>query len=258
MSRGAARATAFVRGASDCFAGSSAAALRHRAGRPAGAPPSARSGRTRDGRGDDSGLLAALLDGMDAALCAFDARRRGHPLEPRGRAASSAGPPPRPSAGAGFAGWAVRTADADEVRARLLAARCDAPGRQVHEFALLTKDGRRVLVRTQSAGRARPGRQARRGLLRLQRGPRADRPGAVHRAERGAVRGRVLGRGPGRRRPAARRRQRARRPHARRRAARRCSAARWASCSRRAWRSWRARCSTCWPRARRPAPPSCG
>ncbi|NEE29615.1 diguanylate cyclase, partial [Streptomyces sp. SID7982] len=48
----------------------------------------------------------------------------------------------------GFAGWAVRRADADEVRARLMAA-MDAPGRQVHEFALLRKDGGRVLVRTQ-------------------------------------------------------------------------------------------------------------
>lgn len=28
----------------------------------------------------------------------------------------------------------------------------EAPGRQVHEFALLRKDGGRVLVRTQSAG----------------------------------------------------------------------------------------------------------
>ncbi|MDG4863573.1 PAS domain-containing protein, partial [Streptomyces sp. T-3] len=50
----------------------------------------------------------------------------------------------------GFAGWAVRTADAEEVQGRLLSA-MQAPGRQVHEFALLTKDGGRVLVRTQSA-----------------------------------------------------------------------------------------------------------
>ena len=50
----------------------------------------------------------------------------------------------------GFAGWAARTADAEEVRERLLGA-MHAPGRQVHEFALLTKDGGRVLVRTQAA-----------------------------------------------------------------------------------------------------------
>ncbi|MFJ2114673.1 PAS domain-containing protein, partial [Streptomyces sp. NPDC087850] len=50
----------------------------------------------------------------------------------------------------GFAGWAVRTADADDVRARLMAV-MDAPGRQVDEFALLRKDGTRVLIRTQSS-----------------------------------------------------------------------------------------------------------
>jgi PAS domain S-box-containing protein len=50
----------------------------------------------------------------------------------------------------GLAGWAVRTADAEEVEARLMSA-MQAPGRQVNEFALLTKDGGRVLVRTQSA-----------------------------------------------------------------------------------------------------------
>jgi PAS domain-containing protein len=44
----------------------------------------------------------------------------------------------------------VRSADAEEVAGRLMSA-MHAPGRQVHEFALLTKDGGRVLVRTQSA-----------------------------------------------------------------------------------------------------------
>lgn len=102
----------------------------------------------RDETADD--LLAALLDGMDAALCAFDAdgvithwNREAErilgwsAIEAVGRK--------------GFAGWAVRAADAQDVQDRLMAAQ-DVPGRQVHEFALLTKDGGRVLVRTQSAG----------------------------------------------------------------------------------------------------------
>ncbi|WP_328362580.1 PAS domain-containing protein [Streptomyces sp. NBC_00457] len=96
-----------------------------------------------------SDLLAALLDGMDAALCAFDAdgvvthwNREAERI--LGWTASEA------VGRRGFAGWAVRPADADEVESRLMAA-MHAPGRQVHEFALLTKDGGRVLVRTQSA-----------------------------------------------------------------------------------------------------------
>lgn len=98
---------------------------------------------------DGSDLLAALLDGMDAALCAFDAdgvvthwNREAERIL-GWTAAEAVGRP-------GFAGWAVRHADAEEVEARLMSA-MDAPGRQVHEFALLTKDGGRVLVRTQSA-----------------------------------------------------------------------------------------------------------
>ncbi|MFE5191336.1 PAS domain-containing protein [Streptomyces sp. NPDC056628] len=96
-----------------------------------------------------SDLLAALLDGMDAALCAFDAdgvlthwNREAERIL-GWTAAEAVGRP-------GFAGWAVRPADAEEVEARLMSA-MRAPGRQVHEFALLTKDGGRVLVRTQSA-----------------------------------------------------------------------------------------------------------
>ncbi|MEC4016821.1 PAS domain-containing protein [Streptomyces sp. H27-D2] len=123
--------------------------------------PSQRSGATHSAPsdGDDSDLLAALLDGMDAALCAFDAegvvthwnREAEHIL---GWSAKEAVGRP------GLAGWAVRSADADEVQARLLGA-MHAPGRQVHEFALLTKDGGRVLVRTQSAGvRGADGRPA--------------------------------------------------------------------------------------------------
>ncbi|MEJ8635695.1 PAS domain-containing protein [Streptomyces sp. MS2.AVA.5] len=96
-----------------------------------------------------SELLAALLDGMDAALCAFDAdatithwNREAERI--LGWSAEEA------VGRRGFAGWAVRTADAGEVQGRLMAA-MDTPGRQVHEFALLRKDGGRVLVRTQSA-----------------------------------------------------------------------------------------------------------
>ncbi|SDL15893.1 PAS domain-containing protein [Streptomyces indicus] len=94
-------------------------------------------------------LLAALLDGMDAALCAFDAD--GVVTHWNREAARILGWSAEDAVGRrGFAGWAVRTADADEIEGRLLAA-MHAPGRQVHEFALVTKDGGRVLVRTQSA-----------------------------------------------------------------------------------------------------------
>ncbi|MGX2995340.1 PAS domain-containing protein [Streptomyces sp. JNUCC 64] len=94
-------------------------------------------------------LLAALLDGMDAALCALDAdgvvthwnREAGRVL---GWSADEA------VGRRGFAGWAARPGDATEIEERLLGA-MSARGRQVHEFPLLTKDGGRVLVRTQSA-----------------------------------------------------------------------------------------------------------
>ncbi|MEU1123164.1 PAS domain-containing protein [Streptomyces sp. NPDC005899] len=95
-------------------------------------------------------LLAALLDGMDAALCAFDAH--GTITHWNREAERILGWSAAEAVGRhGFAGWAVRTADAQDVRRRLLAA-MDAPGRQVDEFALLRKDGGRVLVRTQSSG----------------------------------------------------------------------------------------------------------
>lgn len=113
-----------------------------------------RSSGITDALGPDpipgSELLTALLDGMDAALCAFDA---GGAITHWNREAerilgwSAEEAVGRP----GFAGWAVRHADAGEVHGRLMAA-MDAPSRQVHEFALLRKDGGRVLVRTQSAG----------------------------------------------------------------------------------------------------------
>ncbi|WP_053747648.1 PAS domain-containing protein [Streptomyces sp. MMG1533] len=98
---------------------------------------------------DGSDLLAALLDGMDAALCAFDAD--GVVTHWNREAERILGWTAAEAVGRhGFAGWAVRSADAEEVEGRLLSA-MHAPGRQVHEFALLTKDGGRVLVRTQSA-----------------------------------------------------------------------------------------------------------
>ncbi|MFF6997526.1 PAS domain-containing protein [Streptomyces sp. NPDC008313] len=96
-----------------------------------------------------SELLAALLDGMDAALCAFDAD--GVVTHWNREAERILGWSADEAVGRqGFAGWAVRTADAEEVEERLMSS-MRAPGRQVHEFALLTKDGGRVLVRTQSA-----------------------------------------------------------------------------------------------------------
>ncbi|WP_418957668.1 PAS domain-containing protein [Streptomyces tritici] len=104
--------------------------------------------RRAEGPGGD--LLAALLDGMDAALCAFDAD--GTVTHWNREAERILGWPAEQAVGRrGFAGWAARPADADEVLGRLMAA-MHAPGRQVHEFALLRKDGGRVLVRTQSAG----------------------------------------------------------------------------------------------------------
>ncbi|MEU2059660.1 PAS domain-containing protein [Streptomyces sp. NPDC013455] len=116
---------------------------------------SRRSGTTDelgpDGPGEPGGsdLLAALLDGMDAALCAFDAD--GVVTHWNREAERILGWTAAEAVGRhGFAGWAVRSADAEEVQARLMSA-MHAPGRQVHEFALVTKDGGRVLVRTQSA-----------------------------------------------------------------------------------------------------------
>jgi PAS domain S-box-containing protein len=99
---------------------------------------------------DDELLLAALLDGMDAALCAFDAE--GVVTHWNREAERLLGWTQEEAVGRqGLAGWALREADAEQVQARLLAA-MHAPGRQVHEFALLTKDGRRLLVRTQASG----------------------------------------------------------------------------------------------------------
>ncbi|MEW2046913.1 PAS domain-containing protein [Streptomyces sp. NPDC005476] len=98
---------------------------------------------------DGADLLAALLDGMDAALCAFDVD--GVVTHWNREAERILGWTAAEAVGRhGFAGWAVREADAEDIQVRLMSA-MHAPGRQVHEFALLTKDGGRVLVRTQSA-----------------------------------------------------------------------------------------------------------
>ncbi|MER8042084.1 PAS domain-containing protein [Streptomyces sp. NPDC094032] len=95
-------------------------------------------------------LLAALLDGMDAALCALDAD--GTVTHWNREAERILGWSPAEAVGRrGFDGWAARSADAEETLARLMRA-MTAPGRQVHEFALLRKDGGRVLVRTQTTG----------------------------------------------------------------------------------------------------------
>ncbi|MFD3871651.1 PAS domain-containing protein [Streptomyces sp. NPDC058623] len=103
------------------------------------------------GRGESADdLLAALLDGMDAALCAFDSD--GVLTHWNREAERILGWSAAEAVGRrGFAGWAARAADADDVQERLMSAQ-HLPGRQVHEFALLTKDGGRILVRTQSAG----------------------------------------------------------------------------------------------------------
>ncbi|MEU5309160.1 PAS domain-containing protein [Streptomyces sp. NPDC021562] len=109
--------------------------------------PEPERGAPEDSGGSD--LLAALLDGMDAALCAFDAD--GFVTHWNREAERILGWTAAEAVGRrGFAGWAVREADAEEIEGRLMAA-MHASGRQVHEFALLTKDGGRVLVRTQSA-----------------------------------------------------------------------------------------------------------
>ncbi|MFD9717335.1 PAS domain-containing protein [Streptomyces sp. NPDC059076] len=113
--------------------------------------PPGRGGTAQDDTVSEpcSELLAALLDGMDAALCAFAAD--GTITHWNREAERILGWSPDEAVGRrGFTGWAVRRADADEVARRLMAVMA-APGRQVDEFALLRKDGGRVLVRIQSA-----------------------------------------------------------------------------------------------------------
>ncbi|MCP9958509.1 PAS domain-containing protein [Streptomyces sudanensis] len=107
----------------------------------------------------DGDLLSALLDGMDAALCAFDAD--GAVTHWNGGAERLLGWSAAEAVGRrGLAGWAARPADAAAIEARLAAAG-DGPDRAVHEFPLLRKDGGRVLVRAQtSAVRGADGRPA--------------------------------------------------------------------------------------------------
>lgn len=99
-------------------------------------------------KGDEQ-LLAALLDGMEAGLCAFD--REGVVTHWNAEATRILGWSAKDAIGRrGFDGWAARSADARQAEQRLLGTMA-AEGRQVHEFALMTKDGRRVLVRSQAA-----------------------------------------------------------------------------------------------------------
>nr|WP_275467614.1 PAS domain S-box protein [Streptomyces noursei] len=94
-------------------------------------------------------MLAALLDGMDAALMAFAAD--GTVTHWNHEAERILGWTAEEAVGRrGLTGWAVRTEDAEGVQSAVVAA-MHAPGRQVHDFALLAKDGHRVLVRTQSS-----------------------------------------------------------------------------------------------------------
>ena len=99
-------------------------------------------------KGDEQ-LLAALLDGMEAGLCAFD--REGVVTHWNAEATRILGWTAKDAIGRrGFDGWAARAADAKQAEQRLMGV-MEAAGRQVYEFALMTKDGGRVLVRTQSA-----------------------------------------------------------------------------------------------------------
>ncbi|MGA5197372.1 PAS domain-containing protein [Streptomyces exfoliatus] len=109
--------------------------------------------------GAGADLLAALLDGMDAALCAFDAD--GTVTHWNREAERILGWSAEEAVGRhGFEGWAARSADAEETLRRVMGA-MTGPGRQVHELALLRKDGGRVLVRSQAAGvRGADGRPA--------------------------------------------------------------------------------------------------
>ncbi|GAB2577387.1 PAS domain-containing protein [Streptomyces capparidis] len=103
----------------------------------------------------DTALLTALLDGMDVGLCALAAD--GTVTHWNQEAERILGWPAEEAVGRpGFAGWAAREADAEEVGALLLAAAEDGE-RHVLEFPLRTKDGRRVLLRGQTAAVPAPG-----------------------------------------------------------------------------------------------------
>ena len=94
----------------------------------------------------DVRLLSALLDGMEVGLAAMD--RDGVLTHWNRAAARLLGWTPEEAVGrVGLEGWALRPGDSDAVRAQLLGV---AGTPRVHEFALLTRDGRRVLVRAQA------------------------------------------------------------------------------------------------------------
>ncbi|MFJ6214262.1 PAS domain-containing protein [Streptomyces sp. NPDC092296] len=103
----------------------------------------------------DHGLLLALMESMEVGLCALAAdgavthwNREAERLL-GWSAAEAVGRP-------GLAGWAVREADADAVTGLLRGAAAEGR-RRVQEFALLTRDGRRVLVRAQAGAVAGAG-----------------------------------------------------------------------------------------------------
>ncbi|WP_246108931.1 PAS domain-containing protein [Streptomyces sedi] len=102
----------------------------------------------------DRGLLAALLDGMEAAFFAVD--MSGTVTHWNHRATRLLGWSAEQAVGrAGLGGWLVREADAAEVRRQLLevgrAADPERPGggvgRRTREFPFLHADGTRVLMR---------------------------------------------------------------------------------------------------------------
>ncbi|WP_328806725.1 PAS domain-containing protein [Streptacidiphilus fuscans] len=94
----------------------------------------------------DQQLLGALLEGMEVGLAALDAD--GVVTHWNREAARLLGWSAAEAVGRrGLEGWAVRPADAEEVRAGLQGAPDGV--RVLHEFPLLTRDGRRTLVRAQ-------------------------------------------------------------------------------------------------------------
>ncbi|MEY9847497.1 PAS domain-containing protein [Streptacidiphilus sp. MAP5-3] len=98
-----------------------------------------------DGRTDHR-LLGALLEGMEVGLAALDAD--GVVTHWNREAARLLGWSAAEAVGRrGLEGWAVRPADAEAVRADLQGA--PEGVRVLHEFPLLTRDGRRILVRAQ-------------------------------------------------------------------------------------------------------------
>ncbi|WP_245880632.1 PAS domain-containing protein [Streptomyces zhaozhouensis] len=101
----------------------------------------------------DRGLLASLLDGMEAAFFALDTT--GTVTHWNQRATRLLGWTAEQAVGrAGLGGWLVREADAAEVRRQLLEVARAAPerqgggaGRRTREFPFLHADGARTLMR---------------------------------------------------------------------------------------------------------------